>query len=64
VSAHTSAGKTVVAEYSIAMALRDKQVFSLPDIFTILTILMILTILTILMILTILTILMILTINY
>jgi ATP-dependent RNA helicase DOB1 len=25
VSAHTSAGKTVVAEYSIAMALRDKQ---------------------------------------
>ena len=25
VSAHTSAGKTVVAEYAIAMALRDKQ---------------------------------------
>ncbi len=26
VSAHTSAGKTVVAEYAIAMSLRDKQV--------------------------------------
>jgi ATP-dependent RNA helicase DOB1 len=25
VSAHTSAGKTVVAEYAIAMCLRDKQ---------------------------------------
>ena len=25
VSAHTSAGKTVVAEYAIALALRDKQ---------------------------------------
>ncbi len=25
VSAHTSAGKTVVAEYAVAMALRDKQ---------------------------------------
>jgi len=25
VSAHTSAGKTVVAEYAIAQALRDKQ---------------------------------------
>jgi len=25
VSAHTSAGKTVVAQYAIAMALRDKQ---------------------------------------
>lgn len=25
VSAHTSAGKTVVAEYAIAMSLRDKQ---------------------------------------
>jgi ATP-dependent RNA helicase DOB1 len=25
VSAHTSAGKTVVAEYAIAMALRDRQ---------------------------------------
>lgn len=25
VAAHTSAGKTVVAEYAIAMALRDKQ---------------------------------------
>jgi len=25
VSAHTSAGKTAVAEYAIAMALRDKQ---------------------------------------
>lgn len=25
VSAHTSAGKTVVAEYAIAMALRDQQ---------------------------------------
>jgi len=25
VSAHTSAGKTAVAEYAIALALRDKQ---------------------------------------
>ena len=25
VSAHTSAGKTVIAEYAIAMALRDSQ---------------------------------------
>ena len=25
VSAHTSAGKTVVAEYAVAMALREKQ---------------------------------------